>query len=157
MKTLKIFSASFFIALLVTFCAAGTTSAASAYDMNAEAVELLNQLRREHRLNALSWVPNSDLQKAAQLRAREIEEYFSHTRPDGSSCFTVFEQFGLIYSHCGENIAYGTNVSPAQVIEMWKNSKGHYKNIVTPDFREIGLACHISGDLVYWVQLFYTR
>ena len=157
MKTLKIFATSFFIALMITFCAAGTTFAASAYDMNAEAVQLLNQLRIKHGLNALSWNPNSDLQKAAQLRAREIEDYFSHTRPDGSDCFTVFKQFGLRYSHCGENIAYGTNLSPAGVTEMWINSRGHYKNMITPDFREIGLACHISGDLVYWVQLFYTR
>lgn len=157
MKTLKIFSTSFLIAVIMTFCAAETTFAASAYDMNAEAVELLNQLRREHGLHALSWNPNSDLQKAAQLRAREIEDYFSHTRPDGSSCFTVFQQFGLRYSHCGENIAYGTYLSPAGVIEMWTNSQGHYKNMINRDFREVGLACHVSGDLVYWVQLFYTR
>lgn len=141
----------------MTFCAAGTAFAASAYDMNAEAVELLNQLRREHGLNALNWDPNSDLQKAAQLRAREIEDYFSHTRPDGSSCFTVLKQFGLRYSHCGENIAYGTNLSPAGATELWTNSRGHYKNMINRDFREIGLACHISGDMVYWVQLFYTR
>lgn len=157
MKTLKIFSLIFLIALMINFCAINTTSVESAYDMNSEAVDLLNQLRQEHGLRALSWDPNSDLQKAAQLRAREIEEYFSHTRPDGSSCFTVFQQFGLRYSYCGENIAYGTNLSPAEVIDMWTNSSGHYKNMINPDYREVGLACHVSGDLVYWVQLFYTR
>ncbi len=156
MKTLKFFSLSLLIAV-ITFCAAGTAFAASADDMNAEAVQLLNQLRREHGLNALSWNPNSDLQKAAQLRAREIEEYFSHTRPDGSDCFTVFKQFGLSYHACGENIAYGTNLSPAGAMRLWTNSPGHYKNMVKPDFREVGLACHVSGDLIYWVQLFYTR
>lgn len=157
MKALKIFSLSFLIAVTLTFFAAGTTFAASAYEMNAEAVQLLNQLRREHGLNALSWDPHSDLQKAAQLRAREIEEYFSHTRPDGSDCFTVLKQFGLRYHACGENIAYGTNLSPSGAMNLWTNSSGHYKNMVNRDFREVGLACHISGDLVYWVQLFYTR
>ena len=155
MKTLKIFSLS--LIAVIIFCAAGTTFAASAYEMNAEAVQLLNQLRREHGLNALSWDPHSDLQKAAQLRVREIEEYFSHTRPDGSDCFTVLKQFGLRYHACGENIAYGTNLSPSGAMNLWTNSSGHYKNMVNRDFREVGLACHISGDLVYWVQLFYTR
>jgi len=156
MKTLKFFSLSLLIAV-ITFCAASTAFAASAYEMNAEAVQLLNKLRKEHGLNVLSWNPNSDLQKAAQLRAREIEEYFSHTRPDGSDCFTVLKQFGLIYHVCGENIAYGTNLSPAGAMRLWTNSPGHYKNMVKPDFREVGLACHVSGDLIYWVQLFYTR
>lgn len=157
MKTLKIFSLSFLIAMMINFCAASMAFAMSADDMNAEAVDLLNQLRREHGLNELIWNPNSDLQKAAQVRVREIEKTFSHKRPDGSICFTVFRQFGLKYRHCGENIAYGTNLSPARVIDIWKNSKGHYKNMISREFREVGLACHVSGDLVYWVQLFYTR
>ena len=52
-----------------------------------------------------------DLCKAAQIRANEIVSKFSHTRPNGSSCFTVLEDCSISYSSCGENIAAGTSSS----------------------------------------------
>ena len=155
MKKFKIFLIAL-IALLIT-CAGNVTFAASTQAMNAEAVQLLNQLRQSKGLRPLAWNPNSALQSAAQLRAQEIEQYFSHTRPDGSSCFTVLKQYGLIYGHCGENIAYGTYLSAEGATDLWINSPGHYKNMINPDFREVGLACYVSGENVYWVQLFFTR
>ena len=154
MKKFKIFLIAL-IALII--CAGNVTFAASTQEMNAEAVQLLNDLRQSKGLRPLAWNPNSALQSAAQLRAQEIEEYFSHTRPDGSSCFTVLKQYGLTYGHCGENIAYGTYLSAEGATELWINSPGHYKNMINPDFREIGLACYVSGENIYWVQLFFTR
>ncbi|MBQ6976893.1 MAG: hypothetical protein IJQ16_10150, partial [Selenomonadaceae bacterium] len=74
-----------------------------------------------------------------------------------SSCFTVLNQYGLSYRTCGENIAYGTNLSAEGATDLWINSPGHYKNMINPDFREIGLACYVSGENIYWVQLFFTR
>ena len=144
------------LAILMIICA-GKTYAASTYEMNAEAVELLNQLRESQGLQPLIWNPNSKLQAAAELRAQEISEVFSHTRPDGSSCFTVLKQYGLNYGHCGENIAYGTNLSPEGAMDLWINSSGHYKNMVNRNFREVGLACYIEGANIYWVQLFFTH
>ena len=141
---------------LMIICAGNITFAASTNSMNAEAVKLLNQLRQSKGLQPLSWDSNSKLQAAAQLRAQEISEVFSHTRPDGSSCFTVLKQYGLRYGHCGENIAYGTNLSPEGAMDLWTNSPGHYKNMVSRDFREVGLACYVKGGNVYWVQLFFT-
>ena len=154
MKKFKIFLIAL-IALII--CAGNVTFAASTQEMNAEAVQLLNDLRQSKGLRPLAWNPNSALQSAAQLRAQEIEEYFSHTRPDGSSCFTVLKQFGLTYGHCGENIAYGTYLSAEGATELWINSPGHYKNMINPDFREVGLACYVSGKNIYWVQLFFTH
>ena len=154
MKKFKIF-----LIALVAFviCAGNVAFAASTQEMNAEAVQLLNELRQSKGLQPLAWNPNSALQSAAQLRAQEIEEYFSHTRPDGSNCFTVLKQYGLTYGHCGENIAYGTYLSAEGATELWINSPGHYKNMINPNFREIGLACYVSGENIYWVQLFFTR
>lgn len=156
MNQLQKILAALFITLLI-ICADNVTFAASTNEMNAEAVNLLNQLRSSKGLRTLNWNPNSALQAAAQLRAEEIVQNFSHTRPDGSSCFTVLKQYGLKYRNCGENIAYGTHLSPAGAMELWTNSPGHYKNMINPDFREVGLACYISGNNIYWVQLFFTR
>ena len=155
MSTLKKFFVTLSVAIIIFY--ASNTASANDFNMENEAVYLLNVLREEHGLQPLSWNPSSNLQQAAELRAMELKEYFSHTRPDGSSCFTVLEEFGLRYRNCGENIAYGTNLGPQDVTEMWINSPGHYKNMITPEFEEIGLACYRVDDIVYWVQLFFTH
>ena len=31
----------------------------------------------------------------SRVRATECDEAFSHTRPDGTSCFTAFDQAGI--------------------------------------------------------------
>ena len=158
MKNFSKFLTALVVALLINFCAVNKIFAQDTTSMSAEAVELLNELRIEHGLNPLEWNPNSNLQMAAQLRAEEIVEEFSHTRPDGTSCFTVFRDFNLPrYRNCGENIAMGTNLSAEGAMELWINSQGHYKNMVTPEFQEIGLGCFVHGDEIYWVQLFFTR
>lgn len=124
-------------------------------DEQEEAVKLLNEVRAEVGLKALNWKPNSKLQAAARIRAQELEEKFSHTRPDGSSCFTIVDVYKLKYRTCAENIAYGTQLSAKGAIEMWRNSPGHYKNMTHGDLSEVGLASwHADDGTVYWVQLF---
>ena len=149
----------FFITLSITlFAIFGVINTAAADNLGDEqtAVNLLNNLRESQGLSPLAWNPSSTLQRAAELRAEEITEEFSHTRPDGSSCFTVLKDFGLVYSMCGENIAMGTYMTPQKAMEMWTDSPSHYKNMVNSDFEEIGIGCYKIGNTVYWVQLFYT-
>lgn len=95
----------------------------------------------------------SDLQTATAIRAREIVGYFSHTRPNGTDCFTVMRNRGRI---CGENIAAG-NSSASATVKQWMNSDGHRKNILNPNFRELGIGYAYEKRSTYqhyWVQLF---
>ena len=95
----------------------------------------------------------SDLQTATAIRAREIVGYFSHTRPNGTDCFTVMRNRGRI---CGENIAAG-NSSASATVKQWMNSNGHRKNILNPNFRELGIGYAYEKRSTYqhyWVQLF---
>jgi len=89
---------------------------------------------------------DDDLCKAAQIRANEIVSKFSHTRPDGSSCFTVLTDCSISYSRCGENIAAGTRSSTGEVaFTQWKeddekySDQGHRRNMLG-DFTKIGIA-----------------
>ncbi len=67
-------------------------------------------------------------------RAGETTELFSHTRPDGSDCFTLFKEQGF-YGYLGENLAAGDVFrDPVEVVEAWMNSEGHRKNILNPNF-----------------------
>ena len=94
------------------------------------------------------------LSAAAQVRAQEIDVSFSHTRPDGTSCFTVLKEFGIGYRACGENIAKGSP-SPARVVEGWMNSAGHRANILNANFTTIGVGVHAdAAGTLHWAQLF---
>lgn len=120
-----------------------------AHAMPAEAVlELVNKARAAQGVDALTLDP--DLCKAAAIRAEELGTYFSHDRPDGTSCFTVFDEVGIkSYHAAGENIAMGYT-DAVMVMEGWMNSPGHRANILSEDYSRIGIAR--SGSA--WVQLF---
>lgn len=110
-------------------------------------LELVNIERQKAGLNPLEYYHAG--QSAADIRAAEIIESFSHTRPDGSSCFTVFDEFNINYRSVGENIAYGYP-TPEAVVEGWMNSEGHRANILNASFTHLIVGYNNN----YWVQLF---
>lgn len=112
---------------------------------------LVNTERRKNGLPELRVLPV--LQNAAQKRADEITQEFAHTRPDGSSCFTVLEEYGLKYYYVGENIAAG-QTSPENVMNAWMNSEGHRNNILHTEFMYIGVGVTLKNGRLYWSQLF---
>lgn len=121
-----------------------------------EVVRLVNVERAKENLPALK-SDNAALTGAAQLRAGEIVESFSHTRPNGSSCFTAMKEAGISYGYAGENIAAGY-ATPAAVVEGWMNSSGHRANILSPNFDTIGVGYITdSHGYAYWVQMFMSK
>lgn len=114
-------------------------------------IDLVNAQREANGLGALS--TTSTLQKMANARAAELVQAFSHTRPNGSSCFTVFEEYGVAYWTVGENIAAGQRTADV-VMNSWMNSSGHRANILNGDFTHIGVGRYESDGTIYWVQLF---
>lgn len=110
--------------------------------------ELVNEERAKAGLAPLEY--RADIQSLADIRAEEIDTFFSHDRPDGSSCFTVFEEAKVVYRTVGENLAKGQQ-TPERVVEAWMNSEGHRANILDQDFTGIVVA---YGENRCWVQLF---
>lgn len=127
---------------------AGDTSL-SAYAQ--EVVRLVNAERAKYGLSALS--VNAKASQAAQVRAAEQARSFSHTRPNGSSCFTALKEAGVSYRSAGENIAYGQR-TPQQVVTAWMNSSGHRANILGSQFTQIGVGYTLIGGTPYWAQFF---
>lgn len=121
----------------------------SAYE--DEVIRLVNIERQSYGLSPLS--KNAAAVSAARIRAKEITLSFSHTRPNGTSCFTAAGEVGLTYRTAGENIAYGYP-SPKQVVTGWMNSDGHRKNILSASFSGIGVGCYSKGGVIYWSQFF---
>ncbi len=97
-----------------------------------------------------------DLEQIAMQRAAEIAVSFSHTRPNGTRCFTLTSN-GI--SSYGENIAYGYT-SAESVFDGWReetlpySGQGHRRNMLTPGFTAVGVGCFEYGGRLYWVQEF---
>lgn len=112
-------------------------------------VDIANRERAAAGVGTLTLDPA--LTAAAMQRAAETAVFFSHTRPDGASCFTAIPD-----SHRGataENIAAG-NPTPEATMNQWMNSSGHRANILNGDYNSIGVGCFTQGGATFWVQLF---
>lgn len=127
------------------------SSSQSLSDYESQVLTLINAERAKYGLSALSI--DSKVQSAAEVRANEITKSFSHTRPDGTTCFTALAQSGATYSKAAENIAYGQK-SPQAVVDAWMNSEGHRANILTADFTKTGIGCVSVNGTLYWTQFF---
>lgn len=113
--------------------------------------EIVNQERLADGKTSLKWDDN--LSACAAKRAQELTQTFSHSRTDGSVCFTVYQEYGVSYSAAGENIAMGQR-TPESVMNSWMNSPGHKSNILSSSFGKIGVGCYYANGSYYWVQMF---
>jgi uncharacterized protein YkwD len=113
--------------------------------MAGEVLALVNAERAKAGESAL--VVDSDLTAAAIVRVKELVTLFSHTRPDGTLCFTASSK---IY---GENIAMGYS-NAVNAMAGWMNSQGHRENILRSYFGTIGVGAYKYNGTMYWVQLF---
>lgn len=117
-----------------------------------QVVNLVNEERAKAGLSPLT--VSSHVTAAASVRSREIEQSFSHTRPDGSSFSTALTQNGVSFKGSGENIAYGQK-TPQEVMNSWMNSAGHRANILNKNYTTIGVGYYQnSAGVGYWTQLF---
>ncbi len=122
------------------------------YEM--EVFNIVNKERVSNGLEPLEY--DYEVAKAADVRAKELEQKLSHERPDGTLCFTVLEEFGIEYWACGENIAAGQR-SSEQVMKDWMNSPGHRGNIMGA-YTHIGVGYYVDkSGRSNWVQLFINK
>lgn len=117
-----------------------------------QVVSLVNAERAKEGLGALT--VDAGIEKAALVRAKEIQSSFSHTRPNGAGFSTALQEAGVNYRASGENIAWGQR-SPEEVVTGWMNSPSHRANIMNGNYSRIGVGHLQNADGVsYWVQLF---
>ncbi|MDB5116347.1 MAG: hypothetical protein JWQ79_1839 [Mucilaginibacter sp.] len=131
-----------------------------------EFLDRINRMRRKGCMCGLTRMQpakpliwNSLLESAALGHAQDMaaNNYFSHNSKDGRTTLNRIENIG--YTHngyksftVGENIAQGQQ-SIAEVIDGWFKSEGHCRNLMNPDFKEVGVAVYNN----YWVQDFGGR
>ena len=102
---------------------------------------------------------DANLEKLAMQRAIELAISFSHTRPNGTSCFSVYDEYGVQASACGENIAAGYTTA-SSVHEAFReddlpfNGQGHRRNMLEGCFNAVGVGCVVVNGRKYWAEEF---
>lgn len=94
-------------------------------------LDLINAYRNENNVCELEY--DYVLEECAQIRCNEAISTWSHTRPDGSTCFTVKEHY-----YRGENLGRGYN-TPEEVFNGWVSSETHNANLLEQRFTTIGI------------------
>lgn len=102
--------------------------------------------------HSLSW--NKQLTEAAVRHALDIanRQQLDHTGKDGSSVMSRVSDTGYSWGNVAENIAFGYWSVPS-VIQGWVESSGHCRNMMNPDYKEVGV--YRKDD--YWVMVLATK
>lgn len=119
---------------------------------------LINSTNKERKTKAANKlvVEYSKLKTTGNIRAKEIVQKWSHTRPNGQSWSTVLSANGITQSNlkAGENLAkiamtakssYSTtdlNKLCAKIHESLMNSKTHRKVILNQNYDELGIGVY---------------
>ncbi len=106
---------------------------------------LINQVRRAYGLHPLRL--NRELRRLAASQAHDMVSwnYFADDRPPGLTPMALVSKTRYI-THAtrvsvGQNIGWGTGeyATPAGMVAAWIASPGHLENIVTSEYREVGV------------------
>ena len=98
--------------------------------------------------NPIVW--NDAIEWAAYDHSLDMYEnkFLGHKGSDGSNAGTRLKRRDYSYKRWGENVAKGYKTENS-VINAWKNSAGHCRNMMSPNFTEMGIA----KVGIYWTQV----
>jgi uncharacterized protein YkwD len=120
-----------------------------------QVIELTNRARAKAGAPPLK--QQETLCAAARWMAQDMasHDYFDHTDHQGREIAERFQALGYQgFNSIGENIAAG-QLTPEQVVASWMQSPGHRRNLLSPDFSEVGIGfaqVRNSHFRRYWVQ-----
>lgn len=115
--------------------------------VNAAAEErmlaLVNRERTRRGITPL--VADPDVRTVARAHSRDMfaRGYFSHINPDGELPFDRMRNAGVSFMAAGENLALAPTVEIAH--EGLMNSPGHRANILSPQYRRVGIGAITSN------------
>jgi len=83
--------------------------------------------------------------------------FFEHVSAAGKSFTERLEEAGIFFAANGENVARSDSFQAGPIHEALMKSEGHRKNILNPDFDEVGVGVILGGDGVYYVTQDFIR
>ena len=148
--------------------AAANPSAGNLRSLRRTTLCLLNRERSNHGLRGLR--SNRKLTRAAMRYSRDMvqRKFFSHVSPGGSSPTDRIKSSGYLRGArswaIGENLAWGggSYATPLRIVRSWMNSPGHRANILSGNYREVGIGMALgapanAGDAATYTTHFGRR
>jgi len=143
---------------------AGATTAAGDVHSRLEAMYCgVNVVRKSFGLGPVRG--NGPLNRSSGIKAAAVRHCgFSHT-PCGMAFSRTFQRAGYLPARAfGENLAWGQYElgSPLQTLSMWLNSPPHRANLLSPRWRDLGIAVQRGSmfgrdSVSLWVMQFGRR
>jgi uncharacterized protein YkwD len=113
-----------------------------------EALRLVNEYRSSKGLSALSL--DSHATAAAEILVKDManHDHMSHVGPNGADLQKRLTMAGYHYKVAAENVSVGQR-SFAQIVEGWKQSPPHSRNMLLADAKHMGIAYEYKPDTKY--------
>lgn len=131
------------------------TEPADLPDVDAIQAVVTRTNAERHRAGLAPLSVDPRLTDAAERHARNMarQNRMSHSL-DGRTVVDRVRAAGYEYRTVGENVAWNQSTASA-VVSDWMSSRGHRRNILSPDFIHIGVAVATnSKGEPYWAQVF---
>lgn len=109
-------------------------------------LDAINAYRAEEGLSELSM--STKLSGIAALRAQEIQQVWSHTRPDGRSYTSALSDYGYGYGSVTENLIYAAGPSGQQIADKWM-SKDNRDSLLSASYTTAGIGIYTVGGVTY--------
>ena len=140
-----------FAGLLTASALATGRSERSLPGLNRQVLAAVNKFRVAHGLAALR--KSSALDHSARQHSLEMgrDGYFDHPSADGTAFWKRIQHYypadGYTYWSVGENLLWSSpDVSATTAMKMWIASPPHLKNLLTPQWRQIGVSAVTVAD-----------
>lgn len=138
------------LALPATAPSAPSHSKVALSSLESGVLQDLNQIRAEHHLVPLTL--STPLTIASKQHSLEMAEdgYFDHSSHDGTVFWKRighwYRDGSFQYWSVGENLLWASpGVDASRALDMWMTSSEHRANILSPNWREIGVsAVHVA-------------
>jgi len=131
--------------LLAASALATSHAETSLQSLNRQVLVAVNRFRVEHGLSALS--ESGGLDSSACQHSFEMGRfgYFAHPSHDGAAFWKRIRHYypakGDPYWSVGENLVWRDQaLSAGQAMKLWIASPPHLKNLLTPQWRRIGIS-----------------
>jgi uncharacterized protein YkwD len=132
------------------------------YQVERGVYKLTNNVRRQKALPPLT--QERVLSEVARKHCQDMlaRQYFSHNNPDGKSPHErIIGDYPYPLLATGENIWGADGSEPLEteflariIVDTWMSSPGHRRNILNPDFTDIGVGVAALGKQIRATQVF---
>jgi len=153
-------------AMMMSLLPAATIGAYSQPPDAIKAAELtvlteMNRVRARHGLAPLRMAGGVRVVARERSRSMRNQRYFAHVSPSGVNAARLLNRHGVRYAFWGENIGWtkymGLQDGAKWMVDWWKNSPPHRRNMLNRSFNYVGIGMARIGAKTLYTIVFVNQ